>query len=374
MAKGDRGRRGRKEYKETARRDEKGRKDKERSYQKEKEAREEKERKEREWEQKRKEKRDAERREMERKREARRKAKEDLEGQGKPKEKPKEEKSYWDRVKDYFGGEDDEGGFSAAGGSESYGTSKKEFDETIGKGRHNSRSLSERLGRELEYFQEAPLDYASDLLDNPLIAGATAMTGLGMTAFGVKVLDSAVDLFQGETDLMGAAKQVGSSAISSTPVGSAIPDVARGIAKSTIEQGASGFAKGTGTVVGGSAGGNVGSTIADAVTDNPYAKAAITAASSVAGAIGGKKAAAGELFDGGGKPQGSRESSRESSEGLSAKGDKPTSPLVASGEKAVRESKKLMQPADAGLYARTVSQLPYYGLDTTQQQMPYYGV
>lgn len=275
----------------------------------------------------------------------------------------------WQGAKDWATGKEDTGGFSPMGGAASYGMSKKQFDSSIGKRRHEARNLGQRLGREVDYFQEAPMDYASDLLDNPLVSGAALMTGLGLPAFGVKAVDAIMDVYQNEEDPLGALANVGAGALSFTPVGKALPTPVRSIAKAGLKAGPKAAAKAAAGVAGGKIGTGMGASLAEAFTDNPYARAGITAGAAGAAAWGGSKLASTAMAQPT-QTQGQPRAPRESHRGDSSR----TSPLVSSGEKAIQASEKLMQPADTGLYARTVQQLPYYGITPQQQQTPYYGV
>lgn len=312
-----------------------------------------------------------------------RKSQRDHKDKAKPTPKPtpkKEEKGVWDSIGDWFSeqvqdvkdwayGKEDTGGFSPMGGPSSYGMSKKTFDKTIGKKRHQGRDVGQRLSRQVDYFKEAPLDYVSDMLDNPLVAGAAMMSGLGIPAFGVKVVDAAVDLFQEEEDIVGAAKNIAAGALSFTPAGSALPSSVRSVAKAGLTQGADIAQQTIGGVVGGKVAGKVSEAFADAITDNPLGKAAVTAAGAAAGAWGGKKGV--EMA----QAQPSTGPSKQPTRPQRDHGDRgrdAISPLVSSGEKAIASSQQLMQNPDVDLYAATVQQLPFYGINTRQQN--YYGV
>lgn len=273
----------------------------------------------------------------------------------------------WQDTKDFFGGKEDKGGFSPMGGASSYGMSEADFDATVGKRRYEARSLGQRLMREVDYFQEAPLDYASDLLDNPLVSGAALMSGAGLTAFGVQAVDAIADYVQREASPIEALGQVASSTIGFTPVGDVL-----GPMKSIVKAGIKSPEKAavaTGGMVGGKVGVAAGANIASAVTDNPYARAAITAATGAGSAYYGKEAIETAIANNTGKPSVSGMEPVESE----GRGDS-RSPLVSSGKAAVASSKKLMQPAQSDLYARTVKQLPYYGLNIQPSNLPYYGV
>lgn len=311
-----------------------------------------------------------------------RRSQRDHKDKAKPTPKPapkKEEKGVWDSITDwagevvegvgdFFTGKEDTGGFSPMGGPSSYGMTKKKFDKTIGKKRHEARGLGQRLGRQVDYFEEAPLDYVSDLLDNPLVAGAATMMGVGLPAFGVKVVDAAVDLFQGEVDPLGAAANIAAAGLSFTPAGAALPKPVRSVAKAGLKKGVEGATTTIGATLGGKVVGKFGETFADALTDNPLAKAGIASAAAAAGAWGGKTAVQKGLAQGPSTPKGPRPTpSRDHGDR-----DKVTSPLVASGERAIASSQQLMQDPNVGLYAETVQQLPFYGINTRQQN--YYGV
>lgn len=271
----------------------------------------------------------------------------------------------WTSVKNYFSGEEDTTGFSPMGGPSSYGMTKKDFDTTIGERRHRSRSLAERMVREIDYFKEAPMDYAADLIDNPMVNLGLAMSGLGMTAFGVKAVDAVMDAFQGEATLGEAASSIAGNAISSTPIGAALGP-ARDIAAAAVKDpdAAAGV---IGGMLGGRIGGMTGSKVAAAVTDNPYARAALTAGTAAASAsyarnwVGEKQREA--------KQMGTQTAKADTPKD---RGGDRESPLASSGERAVARAERLMQPAQADLYARTVEALPFYGLN--QQQLPFYGV
>lgn len=275
----------------------------------------------------------------------------------------------WQGAKDWATGKEDTGGFSPMGGASSYGMSKKTFDETIGKRRYESMDLGGRLAREIDYFQEAPMDYASDLLDNPLVSGAALMTGLGVPAFGVKVVDAAMDVYQNEEDPLGALGNVGAGALQFTAAGAAIPGPLRSITKAGLKAGPKAAAVAGAGVVGGKLGGTMGTQLASALTDNPYARAGITAASAAGASWGGMQLARNAATS----PTVTSQPQAPRRERDTPRNER-SSPLVSSGEKAIRASERLMQPADTGLYARTVQQLPYYGLNAPQQQLPYYGV
>lgn len=264
-------------------------------------------------------------------------------------------------------------GTAPMGAPEDYGLTNAEFDATIGKDVYESMNLAERLTREVDYFSEAPMDYASDLMDNPLVAGGMAMTGLGLTAFGIKAVDAAMDVYQGEQDPMGAAAETAAAGLSFTPLGAALPASIRGIAVAGLKKGGkAAVTKGAG-VIGGTVSGGLGNAFANAVTDNPYARAAITSAAAVGGTWGATKAAQAAMERG--KEQTTTTPSTQTTKTTS---DSRTSPLISSGEKAVAESKSRMQPVQTDLYSRTVQQLPYYGLggQTAQPYLsqPYYGV
>lgn len=266
-------------------------------------------------------------------------------------------------VKDWAFGKDYEGDFSPIGGASSYGMSKKEFDSTIGEQRHEARDLGQRLGRQVDYFAEAPLDYVSDLLENPLVAGITAMTGMGMTAFGIKAVDAVVDLFQGEVDPLGAAANLAASGLTFTPAGAAVPASMRGVAKAALTKGAEEAAvTGAGTI-GSKVATATSEGFASALTDNPYGQAVAMAGAGVVGAWGGREVAEAALAESQGKP---------AAEPTGPSADR-SSPLARSGEKAIAASEaRRTQDPQVDLYARTVKQLPFYGL--TNPQQPYYGV
>lgn len=268
----------------------------------------------------------------------------------------------WESISDYFTGSEEQAG--PWGTAKDFNLSKKEYDETIGRGRYESLGLGARMQREMDYFKEAPLDYVSDLLDNPLVAGGAAMTGLGMTAFGLKVADAAVDIFQEEEDVLGAAKNIAVGALSFTPVGAAVPAPVRAVAKAGLKEGTEGMGKAIGSTIGGKVTAQATETLASAMTDNPYAKVALTATGGAFGAWGGQKAVETALA----KPKTpkARPVPRKESDG------NRRSPLVASGEQAVASSQQLMQEPDVDLYASTVQQLPFYGLQDPKQL--YYGV
>lgn len=273
-------------------------------------------------------------------------------------------------VEHWFKGEEDTGGFSPMGGPSSYGMSKKAFDTTIGERRHKARSLNQRLVREVDYFREAPMDYTADLLKNPMIAGAAAMSGLGMTAFGLVAADAAMDMAQNEATPMESLTSTLSGALRFTTIGAGLGPM-KSVAMAALESPEK-AAVATGGVMGTQVGGRVSAALASSLTDNPIARAGLVAAGTMGGAIAGKKAISAGIASTG--TSGMQAPTSEPSE----RKDRPTSPLVASGEAAVEASRQLaktsQQPVD--LYARTVEQLPFYGLNIQQQQsnLPYYGV
>lgn len=288
--------------------------------------------------------------------------------------KAEEEKGVWDTVRDnvsdFFSGKEEQG-FSPLGGASSYGMSKKQFDETIGKSRYESLGLGSRISREIDYFQEAPMDYVSDLLDNPMVAGGAMMAGLGVPAFGLKVVDAAMDLAQNEASPMEALSNVGMGALSFTPVGASLPSEVKSLAKAGIKRGVEGVAlKGSG-ILGGKIGTGLGSQLAESFTDNPLARVGMTAASAAAGAWAGKEATKTAMA----KPSTSPAISGMQQPTAKDRG-RSESPLVSSGEAAVASSKALMQQPNVDLYASTVKSLPYYGLspELSGNKQPYYGV
>lgn len=270
-------------------------------------------------------------------------------------------------VSDWFSGKEDTGGFSPMGGASSYGMEKKTFDDTVGERRHKSRSLGERMSREVDYFQEAPLDYVGDLMDNPLVSGAAMFTGLGTTAFGVKLADTIADIVQRETSPEKALTSTAGSLLQHTTIGADL-GIMKPVASGALKSGMKGASQGFAGVVGGQLGAGIGGDVISSFTDNPYVSAAVTAGAGVAAAKGSKKAVAlAQAQPKVDKPVVGMRPPRDHDS--SAK----ESPLVSSGKRAMEASERLKQPADVGLYARTVQQLPFYGLDT-KQQLPYYGV
>lgn len=272
----------------------------------------------------------------------------------------------WQGVKDFFGGKEDTGGFSPMGGPESYGMSNKQFDTTIGKRRQEARSLDQRLAREIDYFREAPLDYAADLLDNPLVSLATAASGLGMTAFGIKAVDAIADYYQAEASPLQTVKSLAGNIVESTPVGSVLGPmrqiVAAGIKDvDTIAPGLA--AKGTAMATA-----PVASRLASSLTSNPYARAAL-AVGATTGAAAYAKGLVSDAQKNTGTPSGTQVAAADTPRRGGS--DRVESPLVSSGEQAIASSKRLMQPAQSDLYAQTVKQLPFYGLGNSQ--LPYYG-
>lgn len=240
------------------------------------------------------------------------------------------------------------------------------------KAKYATTNLGAALSNNISDFQQAPLDYVADMLKNPMIGGAAVMSGLGLTAFGVTAVDAIADYMQMESTPMEALKDLAYGAIGLTPVGEALGPL-RGVAKAALDspEKAAGAAGGLlGTKMGAVAAPN----IASALTDNPMVKAGITAAGVAGASIMGRKAV--ETAMKGGTPT----SKQTGPVGMEApKGDRreSTSPLVASGKEAIQASKELQresrQPVD--LYARTVKQLPHYGLDLpTNNKLPMYGV
>jgi hypothetical protein len=215
-------------------------------------------------------------------------------------------------------------------------------------------------------FQNAPLDYVSGLIDNPLVSGAVMMSGLGLPAFGVKVVDALTDYVQGEATGEESVRSAAGSLIAHTPVGAAlgpIRNVAVGFAKSP-EAGA----VATSGMLGGKLGGVAGTALSS-LTDNPYASVGITAVSAAAGSSFAKQQTQQALAKTSTRPtQPSKALSRPSQR------DDRTSPLVTSGELAVAKQEALQQPAQVDLYAQTVRDLPMYGLDVDRLNNPYYGV
>lgn len=389
MAKGDRGGRGRREYGRTERERGSERRDKENR------SRENRERA---------EKREARRQKLAEERAAekaapKRGSKEELENrqqrqkewqrdwdrkrEERRKEREEEDKSMWDNFSDkvsgFFSGEEDTAGFSPMGGSKSYGMSKQNFDKTVGERRHKARSLGQRMSRQVDYFQEAPLDYVSDLLDNPFISAGVMMSGLGIPAFGIKVVDAITDIYQNEETPLGALGNIGAGALSFTGVGASLPSEIRGIAKAGLKEGIEGATMAGAGTLGGKVGTGLGSKLADVFTDNPMAKVGITAAGAAAGAFGAQKGVQTAMV---GAPSGTSrgpvgmEPDRPGRGGRDGGGRE--SPLVSSGRESVQASRELMkqtQPVD--LYAQTVKTLPYYGLApelSGQDKQPYYGV
>lgn len=269
-------------------------------------------------------------------------------------------------VKGWFSGEEDTGGFSPMGGPTSYGMSTQTFDETIGERRHKARSLDQRLVREIDYFQEAPLDYAADFLDNPLVSLATAASGLGMTAFGIKAVDAVADYFQAEASPIATVKSLAGNIVESTPVGAPLGPMRQIVAAGIqdVDTVAPNIAGKAGTM----AGGQIASKVASAVTDNPYAHAAL----SVGGAVGAGAYAKKAVADAQEASKGATGIQTTSTPSPREPRGRDESPLVSSGSRAVASSKRLMQPAQSDLYAQTVKQLPFYGLGN--QQLPYFGV
>lgn len=249
--------------------------------------------------------------------------------------------------------------------------------DSIGLGDEDSQaSFADRVQKEIDDFTASPMDYAADLVDNSFVGTAMSFTGLGLTKFGVKAVDTVTDLVQGETTLGQASLSLAGTAINSTPIGAALgpfrgmvgnmamhPDVAG----ETFAGGVSGF-MGAGTV-----GQAVGS-----FTNNPIAK---SIAASVGGSIA-KSAAKSYAKANVGQAGISRAPNRptESKSSLTAYTgsyrapsiEATTSPLASSGERARRSTEALQQPAYAGLYSDTISQLHDYGLNP--QQSPYYGL
>lgn len=268
-------------------------------------------------------------------------------------------------VGDWFTGKEDTSGFSPMGGPSSYGMETKKFDETIGSRRHESRSLGERMQREVKYVQEAPLDYAADFLDNPLVSAGMAFSGLGMTAFGVKAMDAVADYFQREESPINTVKTLGGQIVESTPVGQVFGPL-RNIVASGIKDTQS-LAPNIAGFTAASVGGELASTVSTALTDNPYARAALTAGGAMGAGAFAKKAVKESQAAAPKDVKVAQAAPRERRDR-----DRGDSPLVSSGKRAVAASEQLMQPAPVDLYAQTVKQLPFYGLDT--QQLPYYRV
>lgn len=215
-------------------------------------------------------------------------------------------------------------------------------------------------------FQNAPLDYVSGLLDNPLVSGAAMMSGLGLPAFGVKVADAIADFVQGEATGEESIRSAAGSLITHTPVGAALGPM-QGIAAGFVKSPEEGAIQ-TAGVLGGRLGGVAGGALAG-LTNNPYAAVGITAVSAAAGSSFAKQQT----------QQAIAKASTGPSQAPKAKATQPqgydrTSPLVASGELAVAKQEALQQPAQVDLYAQTVRDLPMYGLDVDRLNNPYYGV
>ncbi|AHK11872.1 hypothetical protein CHOED_012 [Vibrio phage CHOED] len=287
---------------------------------------------------------------------------------------PGKPRSAWDSISSAFTGAfrgtEDTEGFGPVGGPKSYGMSNKAFDATVGSRRHAARSLDQRLMRQVDYFKEAPMDYISDLLNNPLISGAAMLTGAGPLAFGIQALDAAMDYAQNEATAGQALGQLASAGISFTPAGAALGE-AKGVVKGAIASGVKGAVTSGSALAGAKVGGVVGAAVASGFMDNPYAYAATVAGVSALGAYGAKKAAKSVISQ---APSGTP---TKAVTGMSQEtsSDSRESPLVASGKAAVKTSERLMeQTGSTNLYAKTVEQLPYYGVDINQNNMPYYGV
>lgn len=215
-------------------------------------------------------------------------------------------------------------------------------------------------------FQNAPLDYVSGLLDNPLVSGAAMMSGLGLPAFGVKVADAIADFVQGEATGEESIRSAAGSLITHTPVGAALGPM-QGVAAAFTRSPEEGAVEASG-MLGGKVGGIAGQALAG-LTNNPYAAAGITAISAAAGSSFAKQQTQQAIAKASTGPSQAPKASYAPSQG---KG--PTSPLVASGELAVAKQEALQQPAQVDLYAQTVRDLPMYGLDVDRLNNPYYGV
>lgn len=291
-----------------------------------------------------------------------------------------EEKGIWDKVTDFveekvtdvehwFKGEEATGGFAPMGGPSSYGLSTEDFDNTIGRDRQRARSLEQRMMRQVKYFEEAPMDYVADLIRNPLVAGGLSMTGMGLTAFGVTAVDAITDYMQMEATPMEALGQLAAGTLDFTPVGEALGPMS-GIARAAIDS-PEDAVKAAGGLMGTQVGAQVAPSLARAVTANPMVQAGITAAGIAGMGVAGRKAVETAMKTGTSGGVGMEAPDTDRDRGA----DTPTSRLAASGREAVKASQRLakaaQQPVD--LYARTVRQLPYYGLQLPQQ-LPMYGV
>lgn len=234
------------------------------------------------------------------------------------------------------------------------------------KAKYAATQLGTSLKNNISDFQQAPLDYVANMLKNPMIGGAAVMSGMGLTAFGVTAVDAIADYMQDEATPMEALKDLAYGTISLTPVGEALGPL-RGVATAALDSPEK-AASAAGGLLGTKVGASVAPNLASALSSNPMVRAGLTAAGIAGAGIAGRKAvetamkSPGVGMEAPEAPQGDRKDI--------------TSPLVASGKEAIKASQKLAQasrqPVD--LYARTVKQLPHYGLGLPDTNLPMYGV
>jgi len=132
-------------------------------------------------------------------------------------------------------------------------------------------------------FKAAPLDTISDLVSNPFVGGAASLLGGGLVVGGIKIADAVADAFQGEQDMLSAAKQALSGAISS-PLGAPLGAV-QGLAANVVASPEDAVRSAT-TFAGGNIGGQAGAALGSSF-GNPFTTAIGGAVGSFAGQKGG---------------------------------------------------------------------------------------